>query len=63
MQKFQRNFKQNTSLVDTKGTAYISALRQGDIRIINLGGTEECGKNMTILEYKNIIIKVNKIIH
>ena len=59
MQKFGRNFKQNTSLVDTKKSAYISNLKDGDIRIINLGGTEECGKNMTIIEHKNSILIIN----
>ncbi len=60
MQKFGRsNFKQNTTLVDTKRSAHISNIKDGDYRIINLGGTEECGKNMTLIEYKNSILIIN----
>ena len=37
----------------------IPALRDGDIRIIPLGGVEEVGRNMTAIEYRSDIIVVD----
>lgn len=43
----------------TPATASIPALKDGDIRIIFLGGVEEVGRNMTAIEYKNSIVIVD----
>jgi ribonuclease J len=40
-------------------TAHIPPLADGDIRIIHLGGVEEIGRNMSIVEYKDSIIIVD----
>ena len=40
-------------------TANIPPLADGDIRIIHLGGVEEIGKNMSIVEYKDTIVIVD----
>jgi ribonuclease J len=53
-----KKFTQNSDLLERKG-GYVSPLKEGNIRIINLGGAEECGKNMTAIEYKDTIIIVN----
>jgi len=37
----------------------IPPLKDGDIRIIPLGGVEEVGRNMTVIEFKNTIIVVD----
>lgn len=37
----------------------IPPLKEGDIRIIPLGGVEEIGRNMTCIEYQNTIIVVD----
>ncbi|MDQ5957419.1 MAG: ribonuclease [Patescibacteria group bacterium] len=54
----QKYYKPQNNLVSTKKT-FISELKSGDYRIINLGGTEECGKNMTIIEHEKSIIIIN----
>jgi ribonuclease J len=53
-----KKFTQNSDLLERKG-GYVAPLKEGNIRIINLGGTEECGKNMTALEYKDSIVIIN----
>ncbi len=40
-------------------TAHIPALADGDIRIIHLGGLEEIGRNMSMVEYKDTIVIVD----
>ncbi len=37
----------------------IPPLKDGDIRIINLGGVEEIGRNMSMIEYKDTILLVD----
>ena len=60
MQKFQKgNYRQNTSLTEPKKATHISPLKDDDIRIVNLGGVEECGKNMTAIEYRDSILIIN----
>lgn len=54
----QRYYKPQNNLINNKKT-FISNLKEGDYRIINLGGTEECGKNMTAIEHGNSIIIIN----
>lgn len=44
---------------EEKKKAIIPPLKDGDIRIIPLGGVEEVGKNMTILEYKGDIVIID----
>ena len=43
----------------TPPTSNIPPLKDGDIRIIFLGGVEEVGRNMTAIEYKNSIVIVD----
>ncbi|MDO8604404.1 MAG: ribonuclease J [bacterium] len=43
----------------TPTMAPIPPLKDGDIRIIFLGGVEEVGRNMTAIEYKNSIVIVD----
>ena len=38
----------------------IPELKDGDIRIIALGGVEEVGRNMTIVEYKDSIVIIDE---
>jgi ribonuclease J len=40
-------------------TAHIPALADGDIRIIHLGGLEEIGRNMSMVEYKDTIVVID----
>ena len=44
---------------DEKPKVKIPPLAQGNVRIIPLGGVEEIGKNMTLIEYGNDIIVVD----
>jgi ribonuclease J len=53
-----KKFTQNSDLLERKGS-YVSPLKEGNYRIINLGGTEECGKNMIAIEYKDTILLIN----
>lgn len=43
----------------TPTTTPIPPLKDGDIRVIFLGGVEEVGRNMTAIEYKNSIVIVD----
>lgn len=40
-------------------TQHIPPLKEGNIRIINLGGVEEIGRNMSLVEFKDSIIIVD----
>ena len=40
-------------------TSHIPELLEGNIRIIHLGGVEEIGKNMSLIEYKDTIVVVD----
>lgn len=40
-------------------TAHIPPLKDGDIRILHMGGVEEIGRNMSMVEYKDSIIIVD----
>ncbi len=40
-------------------TSHIPPLKDGDIRIIHLGGLEEIGRNMSLVEYKDTIIIID----
>lgn len=40
-------------------TSHIPPLKDGDIRIIHLGGVEEIGRNMSLIEYKDSIVVVD----
>jgi ribonuclease J len=43
----------------TKETDHIPPLKDGDIRIIHLGGVEEIGRNMSLVEYKDTIVVID----
>jgi ribonuclease J len=40
-------------------TDHIPPLKDGDIRVIHLGGVEEIGRNMSLVEYKDTIVVVD----
>ena len=40
-------------------TAHIPPLADGDIRILHMGGVEEIGRNMSMIEYKDTIIIID----
>lgn len=40
-------------------TSHIPPLKDGDIRIIHMGGVEEVGRNMSMIEYKDTIIVID----
>ena len=54
-----KNYRPEPNNMIRPKSAQISKLREGDIRLINLGGVEECGKNMLAIEYMNSLIVVN----
>lgn len=56
--KNYKGFKTNSELISRK-ESYITPLKDDNIRIINLGGTEECGKNMTAIEWRDSILVIN----
>jgi ribonuclease J len=40
-------------------TTHIPPLKDGDVRIIHLGGVEEVGRNMSMIEYKDSIVIID----
>ena len=48
-----------TILSKTKETDHIPPLHDGDIRIMHMGGVEEVGRNMSMVEYKDTILIVD----
>lgn len=48
-----------SSDTNKKAEHIIPPLKDGDIRIVPLGGVEEIGKNMTVIEYKDEIIVID----
>jgi ribonuclease J len=51
--------KFDTTVTGKRETDHIPPLKDGDIRIIHLGGVEEIGRNMSMIEYKDTIIMVD----
>ncbi len=51
--------KFETKISETTELAHIPPLEENAIRIINLGGVEEIGRNMSCIEYKDSIIVVD----
>ncbi len=49
----------NTVISTRKETDHIPPLAEGNIRIIHLGGVEEIGRNMSMIEYKDTIVVVD----
>lgn len=49
----------NTVLSTKNETGHIPPLKDGDIRVIHLGGVEEIGRNMSMVEYKDTILIVD----
>jgi ribonuclease J len=51
--------KFDTTVTGKRETDHIPPLKDGDIRIIHLGGVEEVGRNMSMIEYKDTIVIVD----
>jgi ribonuclease J len=51
--------KFDTTVTGKRETDHIPPLKDGDIRVIHLGGVEEVGRNMSMVEYKDTIIIVD----
>ena len=51
--------KFDTTVTGKRETDHIPPLKDGDIRIIHLGGVEEIGRNMSMIEYKDSIVIVD----
>ena len=51
--------KFDTTVTGKRETDHIPPLKDGDIRIIHLGGVEEIGRNMSLIEYKDSIVVVD----
>ncbi len=51
--------KFDTTVTGKRETDHIPPLKDGDIRVIHLGGVEEIGRNMSLVEYKDTIIIVD----
>ena len=49
----------DTTVTGKRETDHIPPLKDGDIRVIHLGGVEEIGRNMSLVEYKDTIIIVD----
>lgn len=49
----------DTTVSSKRETDHIPPLKDGDIRVIHLGGVEEIGKNMSMIEYKDTIVVVD----
>ncbi|MEN9881352.1 MAG: ribonuclease j1, ribonuclease, partial [Candidatus Parcubacteria bacterium] len=53
------SIKFDTSTTGKRETDHIPPLKDGDIRIIHLGGVEEIGRNMSMVEYKDTILVID----
>jgi ribonuclease J len=51
--------KFDTTVSTKRETDHLPPLKDGDIRIIHLGGVEEIGRNMSMIEYKDTIVIVD----
>ena len=51
--------KFDTTVTGKNETDHIPPLKEGDIRIIHLGGVEEIGRNMSLIEYKDTIVIID----
>jgi ribonuclease J len=51
--------KFDTTVSVKRETDHLPPLKDGDIRVIHLGGVEEIGRNMSMIEYKDSIIIVD----
>ena len=51
--------KFDTTVTGKRETDHIPPLKDGDIRIIHLGGVEEIGRNMSMVEYKDTILIID----
>ena len=51
--------KFDTTVTGKRETDHIPPLKDGDIRIIHLGGVEEIGRNMSLVEYKDTILVID----
>lgn len=51
--------KFDTTVSSKRETDHIPLLKDGDIRVIHLGGVEEIGRNMSMIEYKDTIVIVD----
>lgn len=51
--------KFDTTVTGKRETDHIPPLKDGDVRIIHLGGVEEIGRNMSMIEYKDSIVIVD----
>ena len=51
--------KFDTTVTGKRETDHIPPLKDGDIRIIHLGGVEEIGRNMSMVEYKDSIVIID----
>ncbi|MEZ0209222.1 MAG: ribonuclease J [Candidatus Paceibacterota bacterium] len=51
--------KFDTTVTGKRETDHIPPLKDGDIRVIHLGGVEEVGRNMSMVEYKDTIVIVD----
>lgn len=51
--------KFDTTVTGKRETDHIPPLLDGDIRVIHLGGVEEIGRNMSLIEYKDTIVIID----
>lgn len=52
-------FREQTEVAHARNQTPIPPIKDGDIRIINLGGVEEVGRNMTAIETKDDILIID----